>query len=337
MATGRRATLTDVAAAAGASRSTTSRALSGNGYVSPEVRDRVQRAAKALGYVPDAMARSLKRRSSSSLGVLVSDLGNTFYAQLAAGASRRATQLGWTTVLSDTLGDPKAEIKAASAFLELRVAGVVVTPVTAGISKWLADHEIPTVEVDRSFGHQGVDTVAVDNLRAAQRATEHLIALGHRRIALLIDETDWTTGRQRQEGFVNALRSADLPHAPEDIVASGWDADAAAAATAELLSAESPPTAIFAANNLLAEGAWRAIQDAGLRVPRDISVIAFDEAPWMTLVRPSLTTVLQNPLALGEAAISQVVDRIQRPTDPRRDVVLAAELQVRGSTAPAQA
>lgn len=333
---GRRATLTDVAAAAGASRSTTSRALSGNGYVSPDVRERVQRAAKELGYVPDAMARSLKRRSSSSLGVLVSDLGNTFYAQLAAGASRRATQLGWTTVLSDTLGDPNAEINAASAFLELRVAGVVVTPVTGGISGWLADHQIPTVEVDRSFGHQGIDTVAVDNFRAAQHATEHLISLGHRRMALLIDETDWTTGRQRREGFVSALRAADLVSEPDNVVASGWDADAAARATRDLLNGDAPPTAIFAANNLLAEGVWRAVQDANLRIPRDISVIAFDEAPWMTLVRPSVTTVLQNPLALGEAAISQVVDRIQRPADPRRDVVLAAELQIRGSTGKAR-
>lgn len=330
---GRRATITDVAAAAGASRSTTSRALTGRGYVSPEVRDRVRAAAAALGYVPDAMARGLKRRSSTSLGVLVSDLTNTFYAQLAAGASRRAKELGWTTLLSDTQGQPEEELAAAQTFLELRVGGVVVTPVSAAISRWLTDHGIPAVEVDRSFEATAVDTVAVDNLTGARGATEHLIRLGHRRIALLIDETDWTTGRHRYDGYCAALRAAGIEPDPADVIAAGWDAEAAAEATARLLRRDEPPTAVFAANNLLAEGAWRALHDAGLRVPDEISLIAFDDAPWMTLVRPQVSTVQQNAIALGEAAVSRVVERIARPDEPRRSVLLGAEVRLRGSTA----
>ncbi|MFC7625211.1 LacI family DNA-binding transcriptional regulator [Microlunatus sp. GCM10028923] len=332
---GRRATITDVAAAAGASRSTTSRALSGQGYVSPEVRDRVQRAARSLGYVPDALARGLKRRSSTSIGVLVSDLSNVFYAQLAAGASRRAKELGFTTLLADTQGQSKEELAAAQAFLELRVAGVVVTPVSARISGWLVDHEIPTVELDRSFGRAGVDSVAVDNFRASEAATAHLVGLGHRRIALLIDETDWTTGRRRYEGYRSALQAAGLKPNDADVVASGWDATAAGETTRALLRRRRPPTAIFAANNLLAEGAWRAVHEAGLRVPRDLSLIGFDDAPWMTLVQPAVSTVVQNAIALGEAAMSRVVDRIGRPGEPRQEVVLGAELQLRGSTARA--
>lgn len=329
----RRVTITDVAAAAGASRSTTSRALTGSGYVSPEVRERVRKAAKSLGYVPDAMARGLKRRSSSSLGLLVSDLSNTFYAQLAAGASRRAKELGWTTLLADTQGQPAEELAAAQAFLELRVAGVIVTPVSAAISGWLIKQGIPAVEVDRSFGAAGVDAVAVDNFRGAQQATEHLIGLGHRRIALLIDETDWTTGRLRYEGYRSALQAAGIKPDPADVVASGWDAGAAAEATRKLLRRRRAPTAVFAANNLLAEGAWRALQEAGRKVPDDVSLIAFDDAPWMTLVQPQVSTVLQNAIALGEAAVSRVVDRIARPTEPRHEVVLGADLRLRGSTA----
>lgn len=338
----RRPTITDVAAAAGASRSTTSRALSGTGYVSPDVRERVRKAAKRLGYVPDAMARGLKQRTSNTIGLLVSDLRNSFYAQLASGASRAAKQRGYAIMLTDTgghrlstAGMPAAqadEIEAADIFLAQRVAGVIVTPVSSAVTNHLTEHQLAVVEVDRTFGSKAADAVTVSNAEGAGEATEHLVRLGHRRIALIIDELDWTTGRQRYAGYVDALRAAGLPVAEDLVVASGWDASDAEHAVRALLQRRDRPTAVFAANNVIAEGAWRAAAELGLTIPAELSLVAFDDAPWMSMVSPGVSTVTQNPEALGEAAVRQLLERIAEPAAPRRQVVLGTELVDRGST-----
>ncbi|SDS93285.1 LacI family DNA-binding transcriptional regulator [Microlunatus soli] len=341
-----RPTITDVAQAAGASRSTTSRALSGTGYVSPEVRDRVRKAAKRLGYVPDAMARGLKQRTSTTIGLLVSDLRNSFYAQLASGASQAARQRGFAIMLTDTGGhrhddDPAAtatdEVEAADIFLGQRVAGVIVTPVSATVTRHLTDRQLAVVEVDRSFGSKAADAVMVSNADGAGEATEHLIGLGHRRIALIIDELDWTTGRQRHAGYEAALRAAGLPVSEDLVVASGWNADDARRAVSKLLQRPDRPTAVFAANNVIAEGAWRAAADLELAIPGELSLIGFDDAPWMSMVSPPVSTVTQNPYALGEAAVRQLLERIAEPDAPRRQIVLGTELLGRGSTGPVPA
>lgn len=342
----RRPTISDVAQAAGASRSTTSRALSGTGYVSPEVRNRVRKAAKRLGYIPDAMARGLKQRTSATIGLLVSDLRNHFYAQLASGASQAAKQRGFAIMLTDTgghrlngAGGPTTqtdETDVADIFLGQRVAGVIVTPVSATVTKHLTERQVAVVEVDRTFGSKSADAVTVSNADGAAEATAHLIGLGHRRIALIIDELDWTTGQQRHAGYEAALRSAGLPISDDLVVASGWDADDARRAVLELLQRPDRPTAVFAANNVIAEGAWRAGAELGLAIPGELSLIGFDDAPWMSMVSPPVTTVAQNPYALGEAAVGQLLERIADPESARRQIILGTELILRGSTGPAK-
>lgn len=332
---GRRPTITDVAAAAGASRSTAARALSGIGYVSPEVRAEVHRAAKQLGYVPDALARSLKRRSSASIGLMVSDFGNYFYAQIASGASRAAKELGYSLLLADTDGSSSDELAAAENFLAQRVAGVIVAPVSAGITSYFVQHGIAAVEVDRTFSAKKIDAVTVSNAEGARQVTEHLIGLGHQRIALIIDETSWTTGQQRQAGYRAALDAAGLPPTDDLVVASGWSADEATRAVTALLGRNHRPTAIFAANNVIAEGAWRAAQALRIRIPDEVSLVAFDDAPWMSLVQPAVTTTAQNPYALGAAAVRQLLERAANPDKPRTEVVLGTELVLRDSTGPA--
>lgn len=330
----RRATVTDVAEAAGASRSTTSRALSGQGYVSPQVRDRVQKAADRLGYVPDAMARGLKQKTSTTIGLLVSDLRNSFYAQMAAGASRTAKDLGFTIMLADTASEAVDEVSAARTFLGQRVSGVIVTPVSAAVVDYLTAQSIPTVEVDRTFGGRRTDSVTVSNAEGVAEATEHLIGFGHRRIALIIDETDWTTGGQRHLGFRTALERHEIPLDPDLVVSIGWDARAAEEASTRLLSGTHRPTAVFAANNVIAEGLWRSAARLGLRIPEDLSMVAFDDAPWMSMVSPGITTVAQDPAALGQSALRQLVERVDNPLTPRRSIVLTTEFVVRGSAGP---
>ena len=328
----RRATIKDVADASGVSRSTVSRVLTGRGYVAPPVRLRVQQSVEQLGYVPDAMARHLKAQVSKSIGVLVSDLRNGFYADLAAGASQEARKRGYTVMLADDRGSAADELEAAHTFAGLRVAGVIVTPVSAAGSGYLRRYGVPVVEVDRQFAEDDCDAVVVDNRSCALAATEHLVSHGHRRIALLIDETDWTTGRERFAGYQAGLVAAGAPFDPRLVVSCGWDVEDARAAALELLQRRSRPTALFAANNLLAEGAWRAIAQLGLRIPSDVSLVAFDDAPWMSMVTPGVTAIAQDAGALGEAAVARLLDRIAEPTTPTATIVIPARLQVRGST-----
>ncbi|WP_210480712.1 LacI family DNA-binding transcriptional regulator [Naasia sp. SYSU D00948] len=331
----RRATIKEVAEAAGVSRSTASRALTGNGYVAESVKQRVRQAAADLGYVVDAMARSLKQQSTKSIGVLVSDLRNEFYAHLAAGASRQATRLGYTTMLIDDQGEAEDEVAAAEAFVALRVAGVVATPISAAATSFLLRQRIPVIEVDRRFSDGACDAVVVDNRGSARAITRHLAELGHRRIALLIDEDDWTTGRERREGYLDALGAAGISHDRGLVVPAGWDVEAAKEAARDLLASADRPTAIFAANNVLAEGAWRAATELGLRIPDELSLAAFDDAPWMSMVTPGVTAVAQDAAAMGRAAVQTLFERIADPAAGTRTIVLSATLRIRGSTAAA--
>ena len=329
----RRATLKDVAQAAGFSQSTTSRALSGEGYVAAGVRDRVLAAAESLGYVPHAMARSLRKQDSRTIGVLVSDLRNAFYADLAAGIASRSRREGYTMMLVDDQGSTDAEMDAARAFVATRVAGVIVTPLSGDVSAYLMRQHIPVIEADRQFSAGRCDGVIIDNAGVAKRMTDHLIDLGHRRIALFIDETMWTTGGERAAGYRRSLEGSGIPADPSLVISAGWDADGARKSAIDILARRDHPTAIFAANNLLAEGVWRATNDLGLRIPEDVSVVSFDDSQWMSMVSPGITAVAQDAVSLGETALDRLLERLQDPMAEPQTTVLDAEVLPRGSTA----
>lgn len=329
-----RPTIRDVADAAGVSQSTTSRALRNQGYVAADVRERVHKAAAKLGYVPDAMARHLRQQVSRSIGVLVSDLRNPFYAELASGASRAARRAGYTVMLIDDQLLAEEEVEASEAFASMRVAGVVITALSARVPHYLLHQQIPVVEVDRQFAAESCDAVVVENRVAATALTEHLLDLGHRRIALLVDETRWTTGRERVRGYEQALSRAGIGIDPSLEVTAGWDVEEARRTALALLRGPHRPTGVFAANAVLAEGVWRAAAELGLRIPADLSVVSFEEAPWMTLVSPKLTAVRQDGSALGEAAVIRLLERIEAPTTPISTLVFRAEVTVRESSGP---
>ncbi|WP_374009015.1 LacI family DNA-binding transcriptional regulator [Leifsonia sp. LS-T14] len=333
----RRATLKDVALAAGVSQSTTSRALSGEGYVAAGVRERVVAAAESLGYVPHAMARSLRKQDSRTIGVLVSDLRNSFYADLAAGIAARARREGYTMMLVDDQGSTEAEMDAARAFVATRVAGVIVTPLSGDVSDYLVRQHIPVIEADRQFSAGRCDAVIIDNAGVAKRMTDHLIDLGHRRIALFIDETTWTTGGERAAGYRTSLEGSGIPADPSLVISTGWDADGARKSAIDILARRDHPTAIFAANNLLAEGVWRATNDLGLRIPEDVSVVSFDDSEWMSMVSPGITAVAQDAVSLGETALGRLLERLKDPAAEPQTTVLEAQVLPRGSTAAPRA
>jgi LacI family transcriptional regulator len=331
----RRPTIQDLARAAETSPSTASRALNGTGYVAAEVRARVLAAAEQIGYVPDSIARSLRNRTSRAVGVLISDLRNPFYADLAAGIEEQLRSAGYHVVVVNNDGQVDAEIEGARTFLAVRVSAAIVTPVADGAVRMLMQAGIPVVQADRMVDGLTSDCVLVDNIRGAREITNHLVELGHTRIALLIDETDWTTGAGRLEGYRDALGTAGLPLDPALVVPTKFQPDAARDAVDALLDRRPDVTALFAANNMLAEGAFQALRLRRVRIPEDMSLVAFDDVPWMSMVSPGITTVDQHTDDLGRACAQLVVSRVGgSATDAATVRYLEPSVVIRGSTAP---
>jgi LacI family transcriptional regulator len=330
----KRPTVQDVAREAGVSPSTVSRALNASGYAAPEVRARVRAAAAAIGYVPDANARTLRNQTSRSVGVLISDLRNSFYADLAAGVEQRLRAAGYHMILVNDDGRAEDEMLAVEQFTAMRVAGVILTPVSAKALRSLHQLGLPVVQADRRLSKQYGDAVLGANEEGARLLTAHLLGLGHRRVALLIDETKWTSGAGRLAGYRDAHARAGLPVHEPLVVYTSFDADAARASTAKVLDEHPGVTAVVAANNVLAQGAFEEIQRRGLRMPDELSLAAYDEVPWMSMVRPAVTTVSQHTFELGVRCAEVLVDRLTGTWSERkaRVVLVQPELLVRGST-----
>lgn len=325
-------TLADIAREAGTSASTASRALSGRGYVSAEARDRLREAAERLGYVPNASARTLKQRTSRVVGVAVSDLGNQFYANLAAGIEHTLREADYQMVLVSDNSDQTQELACARTFLAMRAAGVIITPADRAAAALLARNGVDVVEVDRQLADVECDAVVLDNERGGREATSHLLELGHRRVALLMAETDWTSDAGRLQGYVAAHDEAGVPLDERLILPVPFHAPDAAERIDALLR-ERAPTGIFAANNTLAEEAWHVLRRRGIRLPDDVSLVGFDDVPWMAMVDPGITAVAQPVLQMGQRAAELLLRRAASPETPCSVEMLQPTLVVRGSTA----
>jgi LacI family transcriptional regulator len=329
----RPATLADIAREAGTSASTASRAISGRGYVSPAARQRLLEVADRLGYVPNASARTLKQRTSRVIGVVVSDLGNQFYGRMAAAIEETLREADYQMVLIGDNSESSEELAGARTFLAMRAPGVILTPVGDEASGLLARHGVSVVEVDRRLSSVPCDAVVIDNERGARDATAHLLALGHRRVGLLVADTNWTSDAGRLRGYCDAHAQADVPVDEQLIVRIGFHAPDAELKIGRLLD-EAVPTAIFAANNLLAEQAWHLLRRRGLRLPEDISLVGFDDVAWMGMVSPGITVVAQPTEELGRRAAQLLLRRLADPARDPRVEQLQPTLVLRGSTGP---
>jgi len=327
-------TLADIAREAGTSASTASRALNGRGYVSEAARGRLLAVADRLGYVPNASARTLKQRRSRVVGVVVSDLGNQFYATLAAGIEQVLREADYQMMVLGDNSEAAEEVEGARTFLAMRAPGVIMTPVGGDATELLRQQGVAVVEVDRRLADVECDAVVIDNERGGREATLHLAGLGHRRIALLGVETDWTSDAGRLQGYRTGLRTASLPF-DERLVARMPLHAPDTEARIEALLDEGAPTGIFAANNTLAEQVWRVLRRRGLRIPGDVSLVGFDDVPWMEMVEPAITVVEQPTLELGRRAAWLLLRRLNGPTLPPAVEILQPRLVVRGSTGPA--
>jgi LacI family transcriptional regulator len=329
--TARPITLADVAREAGTSASTASRALSGRGYVAPQVKKRLLATADRLGYVPNLSARTLKQRTSRVVGVVVSDLGNQFYAALAAGIEQTLREANYQMLLLGDNSDVAEELSGVRTFVSMRAPGVIMTPASNTAADLLVARGLPVVEVDRRLATSSCDAVVIDNEQGAREAVEHLIQHGHTRIALLMARTTWTTDAGRLQGYRAALTNAGL-RVDRGLIVKFATHAADTARRIETLLDEQQPTAIFAANNQLAEQAWHVLRKRKLAIPRDISLVAFDDVPWMSMVQPAITAVAQPAFEMGRRAALLLLRRLEDPTCGRTVEVLEPRLVTRGST-----
>lgn len=327
----RQVTLADIAREAGTSASTASRALSGHGYVSADARERLLAAAERLGYVPNVWAQTLKRRTSRIVGVAVSDLGNEFYARLASGIEETLRDARYQMILLGDNSQADEELAGARTFMTMRAPGVILTPVGGEATELLLSRGVAVVEVDRRVASGPCDAVVIDNERGAFAATSHLLTLGHVRIGLLHADTQWTTDAGRLRGYLSAHEAMSVPVDERLILPIAFHARDAEERIAALLDIERP-TALFAANNLLTEQAWRVLRRRGLRLPQDVSLVGFDDLPWMEMVEPGITAVLQPTTELGRRAARLLLRRIADPLREPTVEVLQPSLILRGST-----
>lgn len=306
------ATIRDVARAAGVSITTVSTALNGSGRVADDTRRRVWAAAEAVGYAPNAVARSLRMGTSRLIAMMVGDLTNPFIGALIMAAERRARAAGFAVIVATIDEDPGHVDATLKRLCAQHVAGIVIMPTASGPKdrERLADPTLPPlVMLDHKVPGLERDFVGVDNRAAVRVLVEHLVALGHRRIAMISGRPGLWTADERCRGFARAMRDAGL-RVGRCIRADYRGASGHAAARA-LLGRPERPTAIIGANNVIALGILQACVDAGLECPADVSVAGIDDVPWSGLVRPRITTVAQPVEQLAACAMEWLLDRIE--------------------------
>ena len=331
----RRPTILDVAARAGVSKSLVSNVLRGVPTVSPARRDAVLRAAEELGYRPNAVARSLVQRRTRTMGVLVSNLHNPFFADVIDGLQAVAGRHGYTVLLVSGGRDAAVEAQTVDALLEQRVDGLVLlSPHLPSAQVARAAAAVPVVAVGRRYRDvRGADWVVSDDDAGTGLAVAHLVELGHRRIAH-IGGGRRAGGRERSRGYRAAMTVAGLPLGPEVADDSFTTEEGGNAAARRLLDAPRRPTAVLAVNDLAAVGAMDAVEAAGLRVPADLSIVGYDNSALAGLRHVALTTVDQPRVEMGERAADLLLRRVDGHGGPARHVLLAPRLVVRATTAP---
>ncbi len=328
------AKIEDVARQAGVSTATVSRVLSGKPYVREELRTRVLEAIQALDYRPSRVARSLRVQRSSIIGLIISDIQNPFFTSMVRAVEDVAYAQQYSVFLCNSDEDIEKESMYIDLMMAEQVSGIIVSPTSGDneVYRQLVEQELPVVAIDRRVTSVAIDTVVSDNVTAARTVVTHLIDNGHRRIGAVLGVPDASTGAERYDGYMAALTAADIESDPELVKIGIPRANMGYALTDVLLSLKDPPTALFTGNNLLTMGALRAIYEQKLRIPEDVALAAFDEMDWMFLLNPSLTVVAQPTYEMGQKAAELLLERIEQPDLPPREIVMQPMVKFRESS-----
>ena len=328
------ASIRDVAKKAGVSVSTVSHVINNTRFVSEETRTKVLAAMEALNYTPNRLASSLRRKDkrTNTLGLLIPDSTNPFFAEVLRGVEDASFEAGYNVFLCNSDDNPKKELNYIEVLLGKQIDGIIL--VSAGSHadslEALDKGDIAAVVVDREVTGAKTDSVMVDKTGGYQ-ATKYLIEMGRTRIGCITGPSLLTPSAARVEGFRKALMEYNLQVDDDLIVMGDFRAQSGYHATLELLGGNQPPTAIFTCNDMMAVGALHAADELGLNVPRDISIIGFDDITLASYTIPPLTTIAQPSHEIGLLAAEMVIERIQNPNNTRRSEILTTKLVVRKS------
>lgn len=326
-------TIRDVAAAAGVSPATVSRVLNQRVEVAADLRERVLVAVSEMGYRPNGPARSLRKRATMVLGIIITDVQNPFFTSMVRGIEDAAQEAGYSVVLANSDEDQDKEQRYLEVAAAEQMAGVVLAPArqsSRGLDV-VVGQGIPVVTVDRRLRGVNLDSVSVNNHKAAHDATWHLVARGRKRIAIIAGLLNTMTGARRLAGYKAALKKAGIPLDERLVVEADFRLEGGYEATKDLLR-RARPDAVFASNNMMTMGALQALAEEGVDIPSEIAVVGFDDISWATALRPPLTAVRQPTYEIGRRSAEMLLDRVKGDTEEPRHIVLPAELIVRGST-----
>ncbi|KRE49933.1 LacI family DNA-binding transcriptional regulator [Paenibacillus sp. Soil724D2] len=325
----------DVAKKAGVSVTTVSRVLNGEKYVKDDLKAKVKRVIDELGYAPSHIARSLVRKKTNLIGVIVPDLTSSFYSTILSSIEETASLNDYNLLVCNIIEDTDKELKYLNVFKEMRVDGIIIMheKLSDDIRSFINKLDIPVIFSSvRPLDHKFV-SVIIDDYEAAYDATRYLIELGHERIAFIGgDMRDITSGQNRYVGYRNALKDNRVKIVNDYIRFGDYKTQSGYNLMKELLACEPRPTALFAVSDDMAVGAMNCIHDHQLKVPDDISIIGFDGSQLTELVRPRLSSMEQPIQDMGKITVDTLIELISDPTfSPREDLILGHKLVVRDS------
>lgn len=325
--------MTMVAKAAKVSVSTVSHVVNGTRPVAPETRAAVLAVMEDLGFTHKPVARSLAAGSTVTIGLAMSWVSSMYGQELVAGIETESHRQGMQLLLSDTRDDGDREQRVVANLLAHHVGGMLIAP-TAGWQdstlRFLQEHSMPYVVIDR-LQDMRVDQVGVENESASAAVVEHLLQIGHRRIGIITGRAGLATTSERLDGFRLAHRRRGLRIDPRYVVDGDSTEQGGRRAMMALLATKPAPTGVFVTNDVMTMGALRALQDAGLEIPRDMALVCFDDLPWGDVFSPRLTTIAQPSFAIGARAVQLLVRRISDPNAPAQTLRLAGEITHRDS------
>jgi len=331
------ATIKDVAQLAGVSTTTVSHVLNKTRFVAEATREKVTEAAKQLNYAPSAAARSLKVKTTKSLGMIVTTTLNPFYAEVVSEVEKACYLAGYNLILCNTDSDADKTESYIEMLAQKRVDGMLVTCTEYNHDLFLAiirQRDVPMVVMDWGPTDAFLDRIQDNSTAGGYRATEYLIKQGHKDIAHISGPLDKLSTQQRQEGFTQAMADAGLTVNPEWVIESDYECDGGKAALRMLMAMDETPTAVFIGNDMMAMGALSAAQQLGVKIPEQLSVIGYDNIIFSEHFCPPLTTVNQPKAEMAKLAVKTLLDRLETPRDVGNTEMLEPDLVIRESVAP---
>jgi LacI family transcriptional regulator len=330
-----RLTLRDLAKHAEVSPATVSLVLRKSPLVAEATRERVMESMRTLGYVYNRGAASLRTQRTHTVGVAINELANPYFAELAAAIERALNRIGYSVFLSNSAEDPARQDQFIDTMREYNADGLIVCPAentSARSLERLNQFGVPCVQISRYVADAAIDFAGNDHRRGTFLATEHLISLGHTRIAMIGGNQRSSTGVERREGYADALAAHGVPFDPDLVVSAPATREDGAEAIKTLLTRRDPPTAAACYNDLIAFGVMLGLRQIGREAGQDFAVAGCDDVTEAALWSPALTSVAIDTAAMGEAAAQLLLQRIADHDAPRREVVLEPRLVVRASS-----